>query len=59
MNHIYGTGAVLPALQAAGEDMSQPYIQRAVDWLVSVQNDDGGFGEDIRSYTDPEWVGRG
>jgi squalene-hopene/tetraprenyl-beta-curcumene cyclase len=59
VNHIYGTGAVLPALAAAGEDMSQPYIQRAVDWLVGVQNEDGGFGEDIRSYVDSEWVGRG
>ena len=28
VNHIYGTGAVLPALRALGEDMRQPYIQR-------------------------------
>ena len=26
---------------------------RAVAWLDSVQNEDGGFGEDIRSYADP------
>lgn len=59
VNHIYGTGAVLPALRAAGEDMSQPYVRRAVEWLADCQNDDGGFGEDIRSYAEPEWVGRG
>jgi squalene-hopene/tetraprenyl-beta-curcumene cyclase len=23
------------------------------------QNDDGGWGEDLRSYTDPAWIGRG
>jgi squalene-hopene/tetraprenyl-beta-curcumene cyclase len=30
-----------------------------VYWLDSVQNEDGGFGEDIRSYADPAWRGRG
>lgn len=59
VNHVYGTGAVLPALAAAGEDMTQPYVRRAVEWLADHQNADGGFGEDIRSYADPEWVGRG
>lgn len=59
VNHVYGTGAVLPALAAAGEDMTQPYVRRAVEWLADHQNADGGFGEDIRSYAEPEWVGRG
>ena len=31
----------------------------AVDWLEAVQNPDGGFGEDLRSYRDPSWSGRG
>jgi squalene-hopene/tetraprenyl-beta-curcumene cyclase len=30
-----------------------------VAWLDSVQNEDGGFGEDIRSYADSAWRGRG
>jgi squalene-hopene/tetraprenyl-beta-curcumene cyclase len=30
-----------------------------VSWLEEHQNDDGGWGEDVRSYTDPAWVGRG
>src|SRR5690606_32339879 len=38
VNHIYGTAAVLPALAAIGEDMSQEYVQRAADWLVAHQN---------------------
>ncbi len=28
-------------------------------WLEAHQNDDGGWGEDPRSYDNPEWVGRG
>ena len=31
VNNIYGTGSVLPALASAGEDMSQPYVRRAVN----------------------------
>ncbi|SDH46050.1 squalene-hopene/tetraprenyl-beta-curcumene cyclase [Roseospirillum parvum] len=49
-NYIYGTWSVLVALNAAGEDMNQPYIRRAVDWLVSRQQTDGGWGEDCASY---------
>jgi len=57
-NHVYGTGAVLPALAAAGL-REHPSVGRAVDWLTQVQNEDGGFGEDLRSYRDPAWRGRG
>ena len=59
VNYVYGTGAVLPALEAIGEDMSQPYIRKASDWLILHQNDDGGWGESCASYMDPEQMGRG
>jgi squalene-hopene/tetraprenyl-beta-curcumene cyclase len=59
VNHIYGTGAAVPALIAAGVPASDLRIRRAVRWLEQHQNDDGGWGEDVRSYTDPEWIGRG
>jgi squalene-hopene/tetraprenyl-beta-curcumene cyclase len=42
VNYIYGTGAVLPALKAIGEDMTQPYIDRACAWLVAHQQENGG-----------------
>jgi squalene-hopene/tetraprenyl-beta-curcumene cyclase len=59
-NYIYGTGAVVPALIAAGVRPGKPVIRRAMDWLVSRQNPDGGWGEDLRSYDDPVgWSGRG
>jgi squalene-hopene/tetraprenyl-beta-curcumene cyclase len=57
-NHVYGTGAVLPALAACGL-RGHPSVARAVDWLAAVQNPSGGFGEDLRSYRDPSWRGRG
>jgi squalene-hopene/tetraprenyl-beta-curcumene cyclase len=59
VNHVYGTGAALPALEACGLPSGHPAFRRAVAWLDSVQNADGGFGEDIRSYADPVWRGRG
>ncbi len=59
VNYIYGTGAVLPALEAIGEDMDQPYIRRAVDWIKVHQNADGGWGESCGSYVDPSLQGVG
>ncbi|MEU8953103.1 squalene--hopene cyclase [Streptomyces sp. NPDC048518] len=59
VNYIYGTGSVVPALVTAGLPASHPAIRRAVSWVESVQNDDGGWGEDLRSYRDRGWVGHG
>jgi len=59
VNHVYGTGAALPALVAMGVEPHDPVIRRAVRWLQEHQNDDGGWGEDARSYDDPAWIGRG
>jgi squalene-hopene/tetraprenyl-beta-curcumene cyclase len=39
--------------------MSKRRFQRATHWLTSHQNDDGGWGEDPRSYDDDAWAGRG
>ena len=50
LNYIYGTWSVLCALNAAGVDHQDPIFRRAVDWLVSIQNADGGWGEDAVSY---------
>jgi squalene-hopene/tetraprenyl-beta-curcumene cyclase len=59
VNHVYGIGAAVPGLIAAGMDPSHECIRRAVSWLEAHQNDDGGWGEDPRSYDDPAWIGRG
>ncbi|HXC92921.1 MAG TPA: prenyltransferase/squalene oxidase repeat-containing protein, partial [Geobacteraceae bacterium] len=59
VNYIYGTWSVLGGLAAIGEDPSQPYIQRAVNWLKSKQNLDGGWGETCESYDKPSLAGIG
>ena len=59
VNYIYGTGAVIPALEAIGEDMEQPYIRLAVSWLLDHQNSDGGWGESCGSYVDHSLAGVG
>ncbi len=58
VNHLYGTGAALPALEACGVSSDHPAMRRAVAWLDSVQQEHGGFGEDVRSYGDAAWRGR-
>jgi squalene-hopene/tetraprenyl-beta-curcumene cyclase len=58
VNYLYGTGAALPGLEACGVPHDHPAMRRAVAWLDSVQQESGGFGEDIRSYADSAWRGR-
>jgi squalene-hopene/tetraprenyl-beta-curcumene cyclase len=50
MNYIYGTWTALCSLNAAGMTHDDPRMKRAAQWLVSIQNDDGGWGEDGTSY---------
>ena len=51
-NHVYGTGAAVPALAAARSRATTRASAPRVGWLERVQNDDGGLGEDLRSYRD-------
>jgi squalene-hopene/tetraprenyl-beta-curcumene cyclase len=50
VNYIYGTWSALAGLNAVGLSSSEPMIRRAADWLVSIQNEDGGWGESCDSY---------
>jgi squalene-hopene/tetraprenyl-beta-curcumene cyclase len=50
VNYIYGTWSVLMGLRSVRENMSEPYVQKAVEWLKSHQNLDGGWGECCESY---------
>jgi squalene-hopene/tetraprenyl-beta-curcumene cyclase len=50
MNYIYGTWSVVCAFNAAGIDSASHEVQRAVRWLLAIQNEDGGWGEDGDSY---------
>lgn len=50
LNYIYGTWSVLCALNAVGVGPDDPAVRKAVAWLASIQNADGGWGEDGASY---------
>ncbi|MCL6480515.1 MAG: squalene--hopene cyclase [Firmicutes bacterium] len=58
VNYIYGTSGVLRALEPLGM-AARDFARRAVEWLRGVQNPDGGFGESIASYDDPNRKGQG
>lgn len=68
-NYIYGSSNVLRGLayfaqgSGPGSEMLTTEVRRsislAVAWFESIQNADGGWGESLRSYDEPEYIGRG
>ena len=50
VNYIYGTWSALCGLHAAGIAPEHPMLKKAADWLIAIQNEDGGWGEDCSSY---------
>ena len=50
MNFVYGTWSAMCGLAAAGILPEHPAMARAAQWLISIQNADGGWGEDGDSY---------
>ena len=59
VNYIYGTWQVLRGLRALNFKMNQRWLLKARDWLESVQNPDGGWGERCNTYDDPVFKGKG
>ena len=59
VNYIYGTSGVLSALALAAPKTHRTQIERGAAWLISCQNDDGGWGETCFSYNDPKFKGQG
>ncbi len=58
VNYIYGSSGALRALETFSL-ADRPDFRRAAEWLRSVQNPDGGFGETVASYDDPSLKGKG
>ena len=50
VNYIYGTWSALAAFNGAGISPDDPAVRRAADWLIAIQNPDGGWGEGCDSY---------
>jgi squalene-hopene/tetraprenyl-beta-curcumene cyclase len=58
VNYIYGTAAALCGLRAFEQDMRSAKAMAAGDWILSVQNPDGGWGESCESYMVHSMAGR-
>jgi squalene-hopene/tetraprenyl-beta-curcumene cyclase len=56
VNYIYGTFLALRGLRAAGESDREASILRAAEWLRSIQNADGGWGESCAGYDEGRFV---
>jgi squalene-hopene/tetraprenyl-beta-curcumene cyclase len=59
VNYIYGTFLVLRGLDAIGVDHLEPQVQQAAEWIRMVQNADGGWGESVGTYDEPDTRGMG
>ncbi len=59
VNYIYGTWQALRGLTAIGVDPKDPMIRRGAQWLLSVQHEDGGWGESCYTYYDSSVKGKG
>jgi squalene-hopene/tetraprenyl-beta-curcumene cyclase len=56
-NYIYGTWSVLTGFASVGLTANDPSVRKAVAWLKLKQRNDGGWGEDTRSYHDTKLKG--
>lgn len=54
--YIYGTWAAVTGLKAAGISSHHPTIQKTYQWLLSIQHEDGGWGESCRSSEEKRYI---
>ena len=59
VNSIYGTWSVLTGLDQIGIPPSDPRVAHAADWVESIANEDGGFGETPLGYEASQLNGQG
>ena len=50
VNYVYGTWSALAGLAGAGLGPDDETMKRGADWLIAIQNPDGGWGENCDSY---------
>lgn len=59
VNYLYGTWQAILGYTSIGIPSDDPRVQRAADWIVSVQQPCGGWGETVATYDDPSLRGQG
>jgi squalene-hopene/tetraprenyl-beta-curcumene cyclase len=59
VNYVYGTFLALRGLRAARDRGAAPAMWNAGEWLATVQNADGGWGESCASYSAGTFVSAG
>ena len=59
VNYVYGTSNALAGLARQRIPAADPMVARALEWLRSVQNADGGWGECLESYANRALMGKG
>lgn len=56
VDYIYGTFLALRGLAASGYNDREAPVQRGLEWIRSIQNFDGGWGESCASYDNNRFV---
>ncbi len=56
VDYVYGSFLALRGLAAAGVSDREAYVQRGLEWVRSIQNFDGGWGESCESYKRKSFV---
>ena len=56
VDYIYGTFLALRGLGVSGDHGAAEAVRRASQWVASVQNSDGGWGESCASYVQDQFV---
>lgn len=59
VNYLYATSAVVTGMGAMGFPKDHEFIREGLQFLVSKQNEDGGFGETTASDLSKKYAGRG
>ncbi|WLR46443.1 prenyltransferase/squalene oxidase repeat-containing protein [Halobacillus litoralis] len=49
ITYIYGTWAALTGMRAVGVSKDDRFVKRGVQFIESIQNEDGGWGESCKS----------
>lgn len=59
VSYLSSTSFVLMGLKEIQYDLQAPFVQKAIRWVLSCQNPDGGFGERPEACADPSQAGKG